>query len=183
MTDEIYNIYENFPDISYNITKKLMEENELIWKLLKYTDRDAWKNDVSHPDLTTAEKGLLINDGSPDDNHEKFRVYFDIGQDSSWDVQACFLRICPSDLFPANQVTGNVVVGFEIACHYQINTLSNYTTRLNTITQQLIATLNEQEVGGLGRLYFNARASSRCKMFIDGQIPFKENVIVMCNWI
>jgi hypothetical protein len=184
MTDEtVYNTYPEFPDLSYNITKKLMTDNELIWKLLKYTDNDAWKDDTDHPNLTMAEKGALINDGSPDDDHSKFRIYFDVGQDSSWDVQACFLRIVPTDLYPANHIVGNVVVAFETVCHNQINALSNYTTRLNLVTQQLLETFNGKEIGGLGRLYFDARASNRCKMMIDGQIPFKENVLIMCNWI
>ena len=183
MTDEVYNTYPEFPDISYNITKKLMDNNELIWKLLKYNDKDAWKNDATHPNLTKAEKGLLINDGSPDEHHEKFRVYFDIGQDNSWDVQACFLRIATTDLYPTNHIVGNVVVAFEICCHYNINTLSNYVTRLNLITQQLLETLNGVEVGGLGKIFFDARATNRCRMMIDGQIPFKENVLIMSNWI
>jgi hypothetical protein len=183
MIDEegVYNIYEDFPLISYNITKKLMEDNELIWKLLKYTDKDAWRED--HANLTMAEKAWLINDGTPDENHERFRVFFDIGQDDSWKNEACVLRITPSDLYPTNHIVGNVVMAFEVLCHYNINTLSNYMTRLNLITQQLLETFNGKEVGGLGRLYFDSRASARCRMFIDGQIPFKENIIVMANWI
>lgn len=186
MTDDIkaiYNKFDEFPQISYNCTKYLMANNELIWKLLKYSDKDAWKSDSGHPNLTTAEKGYLINDGSPDPDHERFRIFFDVGQDDSWTNEACVLRITPVELIPKNHVYGNVALAFEVYCHYKMNQLSNYATRLNTITQQIIEVFNGQEVGMLGRLYFDARASSRCRMSVAGQIPFKGNVIIMCNWM
>ncbi len=180
---ETYNKYSEFPDISYNITKYLMNNNELIWKLLKYNDKDAWKNDSAHPNLTTAQKGALINDGTPDPDHSKFRVFFDVGQDDAWVSEATILRITPSDLIPVNYVTGKITVALECYAHYKINTLSSYRTRVNTIAQQLIETLNGQEVGGLGVLHFDARASNRCKMSVVGQIPFKGMVILMSNWV
>lgn len=178
---EMYNKFEEFPDISYNCIEYMMNNNELIWKLLKYNDKDAWKSDSKHPNLTKAQKGALIYDGSPDDT--SFRIFFDIGQDNSWTEQACILRITPIEIVPKNHVYGNVSVGFQVYSHYKINQLSNYKTRLNIVTQQLISVFNGQEVGGLGRLYFDARANSACRMTIGGQIPYKANNITMCNWV
>lgn len=186
MTDdrkEFYNKYDGFEQISYNCTKYLLNNNELIWKLLKYSDNNAWRDDIDHPNLTSEEKGYLINDGSPDPDHERFRVFFDVGQDDSWTGEACILRITPIELIPKNYIYGNVAIAFEVYCHYKMNTLSNYSTRLNTIVQQLISSFNGQEIGLLGRLYFDAKASARCRMSISGQVPFKGNAIIMCNWM
>ena len=180
---EIYNKYEDLPMLSYNCIQYLMNNNDLVWKLLKYADENAWKNDSVHPNLTLEQKGELINNGSPDPDHEKFRVFMDVGQDDAWTNEACILRVTPIELIPKNHIYGVVVMGFEIYSHYKINQLSNYTTRLNTIVQQIIEVFNGQEVGGLGRLFFDATASSRCRMSISGQIPFKGNAVVMANWV
>jgi len=183
MTDirkDSYNKYEMLPMLSYNCVSYMMDNNEMIWKLLKYSDKDAWKSNSDHPDLTKAQKGALIYDGSPDET--KFRIFFDVGQDNAWTEQACSIRIVPLELYPKNYVYGNISMGFEIYSHYKINHLSNYSTRLNMIAQQIISTFNGVEIGGLGRLFFDARASARCRMSIIGQIPFKGNYVVMCNW-
>lgn len=184
MTDtrkEEYNKYEDFPMLAYNCVSYMMDNNELIWKLLKYADKDAWKSDASHPNLTKAEKGALIYDGSADETN--YRIFFDVGQDNAWTNQACVLRITPIELNPKNYIYGNVSMGFEVYSHYKINHLSKYTTRLNLMVQQIIELFNGSEIGGLGRLYFDARATSRCRMSIAGQIPFKGNAVVMCNWV
>ena len=45
-----YNIYEDFPRYSYKCIKYMMDNNELIWKLLKYNSPDAWEK--SEPTIT-----------------------------------------------------------------------------------------------------------------------------------
>jgi hypothetical protein len=182
-TKEQYNKFTELPNLSYNCIKYLMDSNDLIWKLLKYDDKDAWKNDTSHPNLTKVQKGALINNGSPDPDNAIFRVFMDVGLENAWTNQACILRITPVELTPKNHIYGNVSMGFEIYCNSKSNQLSNYTTRLNVITQQLIEVFNGSEIGGLGRLYFDARASIKCRMTIGGTIPFKGNFITMCNWM
>jgi hypothetical protein len=184
-TDEVkeqYNKFEKFPSLSYNCINYLVDNNDMIWKLLSYTDKDAYKNDSTHPNLTKAQKGALIYKGDSA-NERNFRVFMDFGQDIAWTEQVTVLRITPTKLIPKSYVYGNVSMALEVYTHYLINQLSNYQTRLNMITQQLIETLNGQEIGGLGRLYFDYRANSECRMIIGGQTPFKGNVLVMCNWI
>jgi hypothetical protein len=184
MTDKIiYNKYESFPDLTYNCIDYLLKNNELIWKLLKYTDNDAYKNDASHPNLTIAQKGSLINDGTPDPEYDKFRVFLDVGQDNTITKELCILRIEPVKLIPTNHIYGNIAIAFEVYSHYKINTMSNYKTRIDVITQQLIEVFNGEEIGGLGQLYYNARASRECSTIITGQIPLKGKSTVMCNWI
>jgi len=162
--------------LSYNCISYMLDNNEMIWKLLKYNTSDAW----SQSDLTRTEKSALIYAGQA--NQTDFRVFMDVGADTALTEEMCILRITPAELHPTNHVIGNVVMLFECYCHYKINHMDNYTTRLNTITQQIIEVFNGQEIGGIGRLYFNAKSSSKCKMRVIGGIPWKGNAITFCNW-
>jgi len=188
MTDmraEIYNKYENYPLISYNCVKYMMDNNELIWKLLKYNDKDAYKNDSAHPNLTLQEKGNMINNGDLDPDYSRFRIFFDFGMDQSINAKISILRITPIELTPVNHIYGRIFMGFEIFTHFSISALSNYQSRLQVLSQQIIEVFNGSEIGYLGRLHFDAKASARCKMVtsMSGNIPYRGNMIVMSNWI
>ena len=171
------NTLELMPLIPYNIINYLVENNELIWKLLKYNESNAWEQD----NLTKAEKGALIYAGQV--NMEDYRVFLDSGQDNSWTIESCILRIYTLQAFPTNQVVARLQIAFEIYCHYKISTMSNYQTRVDTIAQQIIETVHGAEVGGVGKLYFNAMRGSGCKIQEIGSIPFRGKGIVMCNWV
>ena len=178
---EEYNKFIDLPSISYNCIKYLMDNNELVWKLLKYDDKDAWKNDVTHPNLTKAQKGALIYDGSP--NETDFRVFMDVGMDDPWTEQACVIRITPARLTPTSYVYGQVNMLFEVYAHYKVNTMSNYSTRLTTISQQFIEVFNGAEIGGLGRLFFDMKASPENRLTINGRTPMRGNALIMTNWM
>jgi len=183
--DNVYNKYENYPLISYNCAKYMMDNNELIWKLLKYNDKDAYKNDSSHPNLIKSAKGAMICNGDPDPDYSKFKIFFDFGMDKAVDAEISILRIAPIELIPINHIYGRISMAFEIYSHFSLCTLSNYQSRLQLISQQIIEVFNGAEIGFLGRLHFDAKASNRCKMTTTGvgEIPFKGNLIVMSNWI
>lgn len=174
---ESYNKYEQLPLLSYNCISYMLDNNEIIWKLLKYNTSDAW----SQSDLTRTEKSALIYAGQA--NQTDFRVFMDVGADTALTEEMCILRITPAELRPTNHIIGNTTIVFECYCHYKINHLNNYTTRLNTVAQQIIEIFNGQEIGGIGKLYFDAKSSSRCKMNVIGAIPYKGVAITMCNWI
>jgi hypothetical protein len=183
MIKEGYNKFSDYPLFAYHCMSYLIDNtnSELLWKLLYYNDNNAWKNDSSHPNLTKIQKGELIYDGSPDET--KYRAFLDFGMDNPWDIEACQIRISPVTLNPQNYVIGNILMGFEVYCHFKINTLSNYQTRIDTITQLLISAFNGQNIDGIGKLYFDARANRACNTTIIGQIPFKGKRTIMCNWI
>jgi hypothetical protein len=172
-----YNKFTEFPNLSYNCITYLLDNNELIWKLLKYNDSNAWSKD----DLTAEEKRLLIYSGQPDQTN--YRVFMDLGNDDSWNEQTSILRISPIELNPVNYIVGSIYMGFEIYVHYSCNHLSNYKARTNVIAQQMIETFNGVEIGGLGRLYFDSNYSSRCTARMIGQIPYKGMAVVMCNYL
>jgi len=174
-----YNTFEPFPLVSYNVITHLMENNELLWKLLKYNDPDAWKSNSEHPNLTKAEKGALIYDGQFQ-KLNNFRVFLDIGQDQAFTKEACIHRVSPVDLYATNYVYGDLVLGLEVYCHYEINMMSNYQTRTDAVTQQLIETLNGAEIEGVGQLFFD-RTRYGGKSSVIGQIPFKGRGTIMCN--
>ena len=174
------NLYNGLDEFSYNCIKFLMNNNELIWKLLYYSDANAWRDDASHPSLDMSQKGSLIFDGiNPETN---YRVFMDFGLDDVWNSEACILRIAPVDVIPDNNYIGKVIMGFEVYCHSQMNTMSNYKTRTMMIMEQLIQTFNNQAVAGLGRMFFDASIYSRCRISPIGRIPYKGRSLTMCNW-
>jgi hypothetical protein len=71
----------------------------------------------------------------------------------------------------------------EVYSHYKINMLNNYTTRIDTIIQQLIEVFNGAEISGLGRMYFDAKANPRSRASIIGQIPMKGKILTICNHV
>lgn len=170
-----YNDYKDFPNLAYNAIKLLIAENQTIWKLLAYNDYMAFQK----PDLTHAEKAALIYNGNEDET--KFRVFQDIGQPDVWTHEACVLRISPYSIYPDNHIVGTIGVMFEIYCHYKINHLGNYTTRIDTVAQQLIEVFNGAEIGGIGRLFFDRRASADCRLLPAGQSPYRGKWLVMSN--
>jgi hypothetical protein len=178
-----YSSVEEYPNFAYNcITHLINDENaEIIWKLLYYNDREAWRNDASHPNLTLAQKRNLVYAGQ--ENQEDFRVFLDFGMDDAWTTEACLLRISPLSLFPAARMIVSASIAFEAYCHFKLNTHSNHQTRIDVITQTILKSLNGADVGGIGVLYFDARASRVCSSTLVGQIPYRGRRTIMCNWV
>lgn len=170
-----YNKFETYPLTPYNIVKYLMDNDDQIWKVLNYSDADAWNK----PNLTLSQKAGLVYNGLS--NETDFRVFLDTGQDNAWTVEACILRISTGMLSPTNYVYGHLSMSCEVYSHYKINHMSNYITRLDFITQRLLEVLNGAEIDGVGKLYFDAKASSQAKSFPIGAIPYKGRVTIFCN--
>jgi len=176
-----YNKYTLLPNIPYNIATYLMNstEAELIWKLLKYDTNDAWS--PSKANLTKAEKGGLIYKGVGDPT--TFRVFFDAGMDSAWTIATTILRISPVAVIPKTYVTGVQSIRFEVYSHSTLNMLGNYNPRSLSIIQKLIETLNGSDVEGIGRLFFDYRASNYCRLtgVNVGNATYKGYELIMCN--
>jgi hypothetical protein len=174
-----YNKYTLLPNIPYNITRYLMENDDFIWKLLKYDTNDAWSG--SKANLTKSEKGGLIYKGDGDPT--TFRVFFDAGMDSAWTIATTILRISPVAVVPKTYVTGMQSVRFEVYSHATLNMLSNYNPRNLSIIQKLIEVLNGAEIEGLGRIFFDYKASSYCRLtgINVGNATYKGYELIMCN--
>jgi hypothetical protein len=175
-----YNIFDILPSLPYNCISYLMENSSLAWKLLAYNDAEAWKSDGSHPDLTQTQKGELVYDGLK--NQTSCRVFMTTGLDSAWMEQNCQLRISILSVEPVNYVVGYTTIAMEIYPHFLVSQLSNYMTRADMLAQELIRVFNGSDVGGLGKLYFDASKNPRSRMSVIGNPPFVGKGIVFCNW-
>lgn len=171
-----YNKFEQYPLTSYNVIKFLMNNEDDLWKVLKYSDPDAWNK----PNLSYDEKASLIYIGLP--NITDKRVFLDVGQDNSWTIEACFLRVAPATLVPDTYVFGHMSIACEIYSHYKINTMTNYTARTDYATQRVIATLNGADIPDVGRLYFDYKASTQTRSMLIGAIPYKGRTTILCNY-
>jgi hypothetical protein len=170
-----YASYDFLPQISYNIIDNLMDnpDAEIIWKLLKYSTNDDWQA----PNLTKAQKRALMYTGG--DDSSKSSVFFDSGMDDAMYTEKIYLRIYPYYCIPDTDYHGIVDVAFEMLCHYSINTLSNYTTRVDSIMAALIKCLNGTDIGGLGKMYFNSNRARMDKFQNFNQPPFKAKILLM----
>lgn len=164
-----YNPFNGYDEIPYQIINHLMDNNELIWKLLKHNYPDAWKNTV--PNLTKAEKAKLIYNG--EESIKNFRVFMDTGQSDAVTEEISVLRISHWHIAPKGRTVGIVTISFQVYAHYKINHLSNYKTRNDVIVNELIKTMNGVQVkGGLGVLYFDGKRELTDRLIVTGQIPF-----------
>lgn len=171
-----YNDFRQFSKLSYNCISKMIEENELIWKLLKYPDPDAWDK----PSLTREEKAALIYSGQQDSS--QFRVFMDGKQPDVLMDECTLVRIMPHYAVGLNRTVGYIEMNFEIFSHYKINHLSNYQTRIDTIAGELLALFNGSDVGGLGLLAFDKMMDESSRLFEAGQIPFGGKQIIMSTY-
>lgn len=184
-TDEdiAYATYEEWDENPLRCLNYLVENNELIWKLLKYNTADAWKNesDGGYPNLTKDEKSALIYKGDGQYNLEDYSVFLDIGQDQSITFQKSFLRMTNYSLVPDNRTWGVATIIFEIYSHYEINQMSNQRTRVDMIMQQLIKTYNGKKdvFKGVGKFYFNKSGTAPDRIEVSGQIPFRGKWMLM----
>lgn len=162
---EAYNDFKMFSELSYNCIK-IMLDNELIWKLLKYTDPDAWNK----PNLTQEEKAALIYAGQQDTS--QYNVFMDGKQPDVLMNEVTLIRIMPHYAIGINRTLGIIEVSMEVFSHYKINHLSNYKTRIDIIAQELLGTFNGVDVGGIGLMSFDRVADQSSRLFQAGQIPF-----------
>jgi len=170
---DAYNTYGTFADFSYNCISYLMDNNEMVWKLLKHNHPDAW----NETDLSHAEKAELIYKGQQDATTS--RVFLDVGQPDVIDEQICILRISPVAIIPRNRTAGIVSMMFEVYSHYKCNHLSNYQTRIDLICQNLLGVFNGKEMGGIGKMFFDNLRSTDNKLSQGGVTPFRGKRLVL----
>lgn len=170
-----YNSYENFPLVQQNCIYKLVEEEDVLWKILKYNDPDAWQRD----NLTKAEKLAMIYRG--EGQQYNYNVFLDSSQDDVVDKEMSILRCVSYELDPVSRTYGQIIIAFEVYSHSQINTLSNMTTRVDVMIQRLIHVFNGAELEGFGTLYFNKEKNYKLSLYEYGIKPFKGKVILFGN--
>lgn len=177
---EAYNDFQVFSKLSYGCIKYLMNNNELVWKLLKYSGPDAWKED----DLTQAEKAALIYAGQQDT--ADYHIFMDSKQPDVYVDETTILRISPTYAVGLDRVLGYIEVSMEIFSHYKINHLSNYQTRVDTIAEELLGLFNGVNIqageGLVGNMAFNKMIDTSARLFEIGQIPFGGKQIIFTTF-
>jgi hypothetical protein len=168
-----FNTFETLPLVGFLCAMHLVDNNEMIWRLVKYNEADAWKQ----TNLTRSEKLALLFNGVG--NQNDFRIFIDEGQIDVWTQQACVLRIFPIEIFPENQVMADLYIAFQVLSYYEINHLTNYQTRVDTMIAEIAKTFNGTIIDGVGMLSFDRSAFPRCKMAQYGIKPFLGKMIVM----
>lgn len=171
-----YNDFTQFSKLSYNCISTLLNENELVWKLLKYTSSDAWNK----PNLTHEEKASLIYSGQEDSS--KYNVFMDGKQPDVLVDEVTLLRIMPAYAVGLDRTRGYIEVTMEVFSHYKINHLSNYTTRVDAISQELLSIFNGVDVGGVGLMSFSKMLDQSARLFEAGQIPFGGKKIIFATY-
>ena len=173
---ESYNDFKQFSKLSYSCISKMINENELIWKLLKHTDPDAW----NFPNLTYEEKVSLIYTGQQDSS--MYKVFMDGKQPDVLMEECTLVRIMPHYAVGLNRTVGYIEVSMEVFSHYKINHMTNYQTRIDTITEELLGLFNGSDVGGLGLMSFDKMADESSRLFQAGQIPFGGKQLIFSTY-
>lgn len=168
-----YAFYKNFDSISENCITYLINNDEMIWKLLKYKTPDAWDK----ADLNQEQKAALIYDGS--DNSADFNVFMDMGQPDVETTETCVIRIHPYNLYAPNRVISDIRIMMEVYSHYKINHLSNYKTRNDMIIQRFLQVFNGSTIEGLlGKMYIDDLGTYGTRMETGGQLPFRGKYVL-----
>ena len=173
-----YNTYDKVDEIPYNCIEYLILNNETLWKLLKYPSPDAW----TKSNLSQVEKAALVYGGQEDAT--LYNVFMDVGIPDVWTHEVSVLRASLYEIYPDNRSVGTIGVLFEFYSHYKINHLSNYKTRIDMATKEIIKTMNGVVIGGgIGRLHFNRTGFQNDRAYAGGQVPYKGRYILMSNKI
>lgn len=144
-----YNKLAQLPQQPYLIISKLIENNEDIWKLLKYPEADA----LDQSDLTLDEKRALIFNG--ENEEADCRVFTELYVDDSINERQSQLRVDVYEVRPDNYVYAQVNFGFLVISHNASKILNNYENRTVRLLHEVIKTLNGTEINGVGKLVFN----------------------------
>lgn len=178
-----YNKLTNYRLLSYYIISYLMDNNEIIWKLLKYPNNDA----LDMPNLTLTEKAELIYNGEI--NAEPFRVFRTaFPMDDAYTEQITQLRIFPTYNNPENRMASVQDFMINPITHVKLSHLNDYSTRIDTMVEEVIRTLNGVLVEGVGVMYFDAGRQRSNSIKYTPNIGNNKNfegayIIMSCNLV
>ena len=146
----MYNSLSALPRVPYNILTYLANNDEIIWKLLKYNDYDA----LSKPNLPVGDKLDLVWKTGPQDD---FSIFITPLVEDAIAESRCIMKVYQYYIQPKELYEAVVVYAFDILYGGQM-TLVDYNgvpvSRGDLIVHRLLNTLNGAEVGGVGKLTF-----------------------------
>lgn len=147
--DHDYNKFTGFSYLSYNIISHLINNDDVLWKVLKFPNSNA----LSQPNLSLADKRALIYKGQTDST--PYRVFTTPFMDDAFQEQQTQIRIYTGRVTPENYVTSVVDFVIDVICHNKIAILNNASNRLDVMFEHIMQALNGRNIESLGNLYFN----------------------------
>lgn len=174
----LYNRYKLMPYIPYHIIEYLANNNENLWKILKYNTYDC----LSQPNLTFEEKMSLI--WSHEGNQEDYRVFFTALVENMIPESETMLKIYKDATYPKSPINAIAAYEFDILYGGKI-ALIDYDgypcNRGDVCESEILSTLNGVEVGGVGLLEFNREktTSSMSALNIGNNKNFTGTSLIM----
>lgn len=173
-----FNKYSQMPFIPYRITEYLANNNENIWKILKYDDYNC----LDKPNLSFEEKMKLIWTNESD--QENYRVFFSYLIENSMIESTTILKIFRPSTVPTSNIAGKSAYQFDILYGGKISVIEYRgipCPRGDVIEHELLKTLNGKYVGGAGQLQFNTQVIglSRSGLNLGNSKTFEGNSLVM----
>ncbi len=174
----MYNKYISMPYIPYRIIEYLANNNENLWKILKYNTYDC----LSENDLTFEEKMELV--WSHEANQEDYKIFLTALVENMIPVSGTIIKIYKEMTLPRNHI--NAVAGYEIDILYGGKiALVEYNgipcNRGDVCEAEILSTLNGVEVDGVGKLEFSMKklGSSRSSLNIGDNKSFTGTSLLM----
>jgi len=159
----VYNRFNQLPYVPYQIVSYLAEQNDRIFKLLKYNGIDA----LNKPNLTMEEKldMIYVDDGEEFDKNIFFKPL--IGEEMVDSVSQ--LRLYKYSISPTDALTSVITYRFDIIVGSKTSLVYDDKipcTRTDIIETELLNTLNGIDLFGTGRFQFNRDLSTTDKQLL-----------------
>jgi len=178
------NTFNSMPQIPYQILTYLIDNNENLFKLLKYNSTDALQKD----DLTKKEKiALLYTEVGKEDDYHIFLKPL-IGEEMTDSVTQ--LRLYKARITPTTNLKAvlnyefDIVVGTKTNLVYDDNGIP--CSRLDMIESEIINSLCGTSMFGVGGFQFNRELSNLCVQntgLSNSKSFFGSSFVLACNWV
>lgn len=148
----MYNSLSALPKAPYRILEYLAQNNENIWKMLKYNSYDA----LNKPNLTMREKmDFIWKEGL----QEPYGVFFTNLVEDAICESKCILKIYQYYIHAnPSPYSSTVVYAFDWLYGGKMSLIDDGGIPVNRgdkFINEILTTLNGAEIGGIGKLQFN----------------------------
>ena len=178
------NTFNSMPQIPYQILTYLIDNNENLFKLLKYNSTDALQKD----DLTKKEKiALLYTEVGQEDDYHIFLKPL-IGEEMTDSVTQ--LRLYKARITPTTNLKAVLNYEFDIVVGTKTNLVYDNDgipcSRLDMIESEIINSLCGTSMFGVGGFQFNRELSNLCVQntgLSNSKSFFGSSFVLACNWV
>ena len=178
------NTFNSMPQIPYQILTYLIDNNENLFKLLKYNSTDALQKN----DLTKKEKiALLYTEVGKEDDYHIFLKPL-IGEEMTDSVTQ--LRLYKARITPTTNLKAVLNYEFDIVVGTKTNLVYDNDgipcSRLDMIESEIINSLCGTSMFGVGGFQFNRELSNLCVQntgLSNSKSFFGSSFVLACNWV